>query len=440
MKKLLFVGLLLALTLVAVDDIPGEIGSLIESYRTALYEKSMEPIEGKLAMDFDFSGAGSQFSPMVLEQIVTTGVYQIREISEIELEELDGFTRVYVHGEIVAMGQTAEGTDIMDIVEENGEWKILALGSGVAQPMVIQDPTTDLHFGLEGPDFVSIPFMPETEHIIVQAKLKDGTDVNFVVDNGTPISIIDAGSANLFGSDTPMAAATQALGAGGEIENTGAVMIDYLRVGELEIENLTAITMDISHLSEALEIDITGLLGTEFLSKFAWTLDYSGRRLMLHRLDSEGNAVSTGPADPVLSREPAHVIAFDRTMHLLTTVAQFSPTVTADVVLDCGAGAGVIVPELFERIQETAYEMGDKDTLMGADKIKRDVQTIILKNLTIGPESRGDYPTAVSDLSHLNVEGLGMRIDAIIGYNFFSDWLITTWYNKNIIELRPIPK
>ncbi len=432
--------MLIALAVLLAEEVPAGIDELVNAYKSALYEKSTDPLEGKLAAEFDYSGAGAELSPMVLEQVITMGVYQIGEISSIEVEKMDGFTRVYFTGMISAMGVEQEGTDIMDVVQEDGVWKIIALGSGVAQPMIIQDPTTQLEFGLTGPDYTSVDFLDEHQHIIIEAELKDGSKVNFVVDNGTPISVIDFAYEDKFDSELPMASAAEAMGAGGAIDKTGAVMVDFIKIDELEISDLTAITMDISHLSDALKIEIVGLLGTDFLSKFAWTLDYSGHKLHLHRLDAEGNISSENPKDPVVSTEPTHVIAFDRTMHLLYTVAQFAPTVTANVVLDCGAGGGVVVPEVFEKIPEDSYEAGESDTLMGADKTKKVVESFIPKALTIGPVKKNDYIVVVSDLSHLNVEGIPIKVDAIIGYNFFSDWLITTWYNKDVIELRPIPK
>lgn len=440
MRRIAILMILLVFVTLVAKEIPQGINELVEAYQTALAEKSMGPLAGRLAENFDYSGAGTELSPMVLEQVITMGVYQISDISSIEVQEMDGFTRVTFTGMISAMGEQKEGTDVIDVVQEDGVWKILALGSGVAQPMIIQDPTTELKFGLEGPNYTSIDFNPDYDHIIIEAQLKDGRKVNFVVDNGTPISVIDFAYADEFDSELPMASAAEAIGAGGEIDKTGAVMVDYLKINELQISGLTAITMDISHLSDALGIEIVGLLGTDFLSKFAWTLDYSGHRLLLHRLDDKGSIVSDNENDPITTTEPTHVIAFDRTMHLLYTIAQFAPTVTANVVLDCGAGAGVVIPEIFEIIPEDSYEKGEIDTLIGADKAKRVVESITPEALTIGPVERDDYMVAISDLSHLNVQALPTKVDAIIGYNFFSDWLITTWYNKDIIELRPIPK
>lgn len=440
MRKISLLVFVLLFALSAVGEVPQGVGELVESYRSALSEKNYSAIEGKLATNFDFSGAGPQISPMVLQQIVSTGVYQFNAINEIEAEEMDGFIRVYITGEIEAMGAKREGTDVMDVVMENGVWKILALGSGVAQPMIIQDPTTQLNFDIEGPHFTIIDFSAEHDHIIVEVGLGDGSIANFVVDNGTPISIVGFKHADKFDAGQPMATAIEALGAGGAIEKTGAIMIDYLKIGDFEVSNLTAITMDLDHLSEAMEVEIVGLLGTEFLSKFAWTLDYSGNKMILHRLGADGEIEMDIPGDPIFSRQPTHVIPFDRTMHLLSTEAEFASGVKVKVILDSGAPAGVLVPEIFTALPEDSYIEGESDTLMGADKAKRAVPVITPKKLSVGPILRDDYKIVVSDLSHLNIEGLPIRVDAIVGFNFFSDWLITTWFSKDIIELRPIPK
>lgn len=440
MRKITHVFFAVIFALSAMGEIPQGISELVELYRTALSEKNYNAIEERLSVNFDFSGAGPQISPMVLQQIISTGVYKIAEINEIETEEMDGFTRVFITGEIEAMGARKEGTDIMDVTMENGVWKIRALGSGVAQPMIIQDPTTQLNFDIEGPPFTIIEFSAEHDHIIVEAGLVDGSRVNFIVDNGTPISIVGFKYADMFGSGQPMATVVEALGAGGAIEKTGATMIDYLKIGDFEVSNLTAITMDIDHLSEAMDVEIVGLLGTEFLSKFAWTLDYSGNKMILHRLGADGEIEMDIPGDPIFSRQPEYVMPFERTMHLLSAKAEFAPGVEVKVVLDSGAPVGVLVPEIFAVLPKDSYVEGESDTLMGADKAKHIVQIITPNKLSVGQISRGDYQIVISDLSHLNIEGTPIRVDAIVGFNFFSDWLITTWFNKDIIELRPIPK
>ena len=437
MKNLMIaITIAAALSTVAVE-VPKEIEQLAVSYKTALEERSMEPLEGKLADDFDFAGAGPGVSRSVLEQILGMGVLSLGEISEIEVEYSGDTARVYIHAPLKAGGAEQDAVDSFDAILVKGQWKITAMGKGALQPMIIQDPTEDLEFELEGPAYSTIEFDPDFDHIIVELELSGGDKGNFIVDNGAPLTIISASHADRFEPLGDMAI-TEAKGVGGDIENSGAVIVDYLGIGEIEVRNLSAITMDLSHLSAALGVEITGLLGTEFLARFAWTLDYSGHKLILSRIDDEGKPLN--PEDPILSRDPAEIIGFERTMHLIQTVAEFGGGVVGNIVLDSGAGAGLATPELFEKIPVDSYEPGEGDTLMGADRTKKAVESFIPEKLTIGPESRDDYRLAVSDLSHINQMGLPIKIDAIIGYNFFRDWLITTRYDFNTIELRPIPK
>ncbi|RKZ31920.1 hypothetical protein DRQ36_00340 [bacterium] len=436
-KCLVAIFLLLVISAAFAEDIPEGILDLVTAYKQALDERSVEFLDGKLAKDFDFAGAGQELSTLVLEQIVSTGVYNLEEIYEIEVEYSGDTAHITISALVSSSGIQQESVDMFDAITEDGIWKILKLGQGVAQPMIIQDPTKDLVFSVSGPARTVVKFAPELDHIVIEAGLSDGSTVNFVVDNGTPISIIDARYADRF---EPLGdlAALQAMGVSGEIGNTGAVTVDLLKIEDIEIENLMAITMDISHLSDALDTEIIGLLGTDFLGRFAWTLDYSGRKIILSRLDDNGRPLDE--TDPLISTNPSHTIGFERTMHLLYVAAEFAPGVVANVILDSGAGGGVITPEIFEKLPEKSYEPGESDTLMGADKEKRVVKSITPKELRIGPVSRSDYIIAISDLSHLDIEGLPTKVDGIIGYNFFQDWLITTWFDKNVIELRPIPK
>jgi len=435
-KATVFLLFIAAFSIFAVQT-PPEVVEIVEAYKTALDSKNIDGLAPHLADDFDFSGAGPELSKTVFEQVLAMGVLRIGKISQIDFERIEDNARVVIHTEIIVGDMSHDSMDEFELVLRDGVWKISGIGTGAMRALVIQDPLTDMTFSIEGPAFSELKFKESHDHIIVSAMLSGGEEVNFVIDNGTPISIIDSRIASRFAPLGDIAIA-EAIGVGGDIENTGAVTVDSIVLGEIQVADLMAITMDLSHLSDALDVEITGLLGTDFLAKFAWTIDYSGRKLFLSRVGEDGALLD--PNDRILAREPAHIIGFDREMHLLWTVAQFAPNVSASVILDCGAGGGVITPELFERLPEMSFEPAGKDTLLGADGKLSEVMSIIPSRMTIGPVTRGDYRVVVSDLSHINAVGLSTPVSAIVGYNFFEDWLITTRFHDDIIELRPIPK
>ncbi len=439
---MIVIGLIILLVSVSnialADDIPDGIAALVDSYRVALDQREIDPLDGMLAGNFDFSGVGPELSRMVFEQVLAAGALSLGEVSKIDVEFVGDTARVTIYCVIEAGGIEQEAMDGFDAILENDEWRIARMGTGALQAVVMDDPIGDATFEIDGPSRTILEFPKDLDHIVVEAEFSDGETVNLIVDNGTPLSVIDSRFASRF---EPLGDVTiaKAMGVSGDIADAVAVTVDRLKVGDNIIKDLMAITMDLSHLSEALGIEIAGLLGTDFLGRFAWTIDYSARRIILNRLDNDGNLVE--PDDPILSRKPSHTIGFERQLHLLYTTAEFSSKgIVGNIVLDCGAGGGVVTPELFERIPENAYEVGEMDTLLGADKKRSSVQIIIPKKITIGPISRDDYQIVVSDLSHINSAGFPTPVDAIIGYNFFKDWLVTTWYENGVIELRPIPK
>jgi len=427
--------LIFIISLIA-EQPPKGIINLVDAYKLALSEREISHLDGLLAKGFDFAGAGPELSGVVLEQIVRTGAMKIGEIENIEVAYDGDTARVIITGEIIAGGVTSDASESFDAVQEDGVWKIACLGKGALQAMVIEDPTQDAEFELKGPPKTYIDFNPDYDHIIIEALIDDSQKVNIIIDNGSPITIIDQAKSEVFDKVGEVAGA-QAMGVSGEIDQTGAVRIGNLKVGELEIKNLTALTMDISHLSDALDLEIIGLLGTDFLGKFAWTIDYSSSRLILIRLNKDGNVLAE---DSFMDSKPVYTIEFERTLHLLVVKALFGKDISANVVLDCGAGGGVITPEFYEKLDSKSYEISDQDTLVGADKEKTVVESIIPNKLEIQGVERDDYKIVISDLSHINSQGLPIKIDGIIGYNFFADWLITTIYNQDKIELRNIPK
>ncbi|MCK5833256.1 aspartyl protease family protein [bacterium] len=435
-KAVAFVLLIITISLVA-ETAPPEVVQLVEAYKNALNLRSIEPLLPYLDKDFDFSGAGPEVSSMVFEQIISMGVLQIGEVKSVEIERHGDQANVTITAELVAGDNMQETNDEFGIIMRDGVWKISRMGTGALQALVVEDPTKDMGFAIDGPALSEVKFADDLDHIVVEAFFHGGEKVNLIVDNGTPLSVLDSEMASRFAPVGNMVIA-KAMGVSGDIENTGAVTIDSVILGDIVVTNLMAITMDLSHLSTALDVEIAGLLGSDFLGKFAWTIDYSSRKLFLSRLDEKGQLID--PEDKILSREPTHTIGFDRKLHLLYTTAQFAKGHSGYIVLDCGAGGGVMTPEFFNDLPRKSYKSGESDTLVGADKKRTPVESVYPKKLIIGPVVRNDYPVVISDLSHINSLGLPTAIDAIIGYNFFKDWLITTWFEKNIIELRPIPK
>jgi len=436
-KKVAFALILITISLLA-EAAPPQAVALVEAYKSALEAQSIKPVEAHLARDFDFSGAGPEISRMVFEQVLSLGVMKLGEITSIEMNNTSNDRARLTFQTEVSVGdaEPQKTEDNFDIVLEGGVWKIAAIGTGALQAMLIEDPLKQSTFKIEGPALSEIPFPSDLEHIVVDVVLS-GKPAKMIIDNGTPLSVIDLSIAEGFESIGEIAIA-KAMGVSGDISNPGAVTVDEVTVGEIKVSNLTAVTMDLSHLSSALGVEIAGLLGTDFLGRFAWTIDYSSRKIFLSRLAEGGGLLD--PNDKILKREPTHRIHFDREMHLLYTSAEFAKEMPANIILDCGAGGGVLTPEFFAKLPKKAFSVSGTDTLLGADTKRIEVQTIMPKKLTIGDISRKDYPIVISDLSHINSMGLPTPIDAIIGYNFFSDWLITTRFDESVVELRPIPK
>ncbi|MCD6501276.1 aspartyl protease family protein [bacterium] len=285
------------------------------------------------------------------------------------------------------------------------------------------------------PSHAVLDFLPDLNKIVVDAAFSGGDTVEFIVDNGAQFSVIDSSFESRFEWLDNIVVGS--MGVDGGISVVSTVLIDSLWVGDIVATDLGVASIDLSYLSEGFEFDVAGLLGTDFLSDFAWTLDYSSHKIILDKLKENGGLLDPKAATSI-SREPTYSIGFERQLHLLRTTAQFSDGVFGNIALDCGIQGGVISPEIFSKIPEAAYLLVGTDTLIDADKNSIPIPNIILRDFAIGPVARSDYLILVVDLS--GGEFGGLNIDGVIGYDFFQDWLITTRFDKKVIELRPIPK
>jgi predicted aspartyl protease len=119
-----------------------------------------------------------------------------------------------------------------------------------------------------------VPFRlakPDKPLILLETTVNGKGPYRFVLDTGAGLTMISPQMAKRAGVRRDEA--QKAVGAGGSVEvHFGTVKA--LAIGEVRIEGLKVGIMDLAGISKAIETDIDGIVGYNFLSRFRVTIDY----------------------------------------------------------------------------------------------------------------------------------------------------------------------
>lgn len=122
-----------------------------------------------------------------------------------------------------------------------------------------------------------VPFKlakPDKPLILLETMVDDKGPFRFLLDTGAGVTIISPESAKKLdikpdNQDKP----DKATGAGGNVEIQFGT-VKSLKVGETQLDGLNVGIMDLTGISKAIETDVDGIIGYNFLKKFRVTIDY----------------------------------------------------------------------------------------------------------------------------------------------------------------------
>ena len=138
------------------------------------------------------------------------------------------------------------------------------------------------------PVFAHQSFILHTTGHIVVPVIVNGTTTNMVVDTGAGVTVVDDSSVATLGlqleNREQSPDRSEATGAGGANLPTKNSAGNTISFGGFTEQNVTIMTMDLSHVVVALSetgIDVSGVIGADFLSRHKAVIDYSKRQITL---------------------------------------------------------------------------------------------------------------------------------------------------------------
>lgn len=130
-----------------------------------------------------------------------------------------------------------------------------------------------------------IELEPDSYHIMVSSVFADGQKANWIIDTGASKTVFDK---NLIRYYTVLEGESDEIHTAAIGDHPQEISIGDLfpsQLGKLEIKNLKVALLDLSHINtlyaRSTNIEICGLIGSDFLMRFRARIDYEKQVLIL---------------------------------------------------------------------------------------------------------------------------------------------------------------
>lgn len=270
-------------------------------------------------------------------------------------------------------------------------------------------------------DSVELPLKQFGNLTLIEASVADGPVVDFILDTGSSGSSINTGyvSAN----DMTKVGVAECVGPGGAKE-VDVVEIDSIKVGGITVVSPTVIADDFDPLFAPFGLEIGGIFGYDFISKFVIELNYDDRLITIYK--------------PEKFEQPAGVSYTDVNFHMNTP--RIEASVNGDpgtFVLDLGNPSTVILkPDYVAKkniIEKAPAKIPVKMTGAGGGPGLKGYE-VRLDNITLG-EYSFDEPVGI--VHEEGSPGLPGGELGNLGFGIVSRFVLFLDYSNNRIGFVP---
>lgn len=141
---------------------------------------------------------------------------------------------------------------------------------------------------------MTVPFEYSGNEILIKAKINGGAEQKFIVDTGATQSVIDKAAATALG---PRPMKTFSITTGSKAVPLSYTKLPSITIGDITLFDIPVLVTDLGTVQEK----PAGIIGANILRRFAVTIDYDEKKLVL----SDPRSVNVPPAATAISTKPA---------------------------------------------------------------------------------------------------------------------------------------
>ena len=280
---------------------------------------------------------------------------------------------------------------------------------------------------------IEIPFVLEGGHIIIEASIDAGPPKPFMFDTGARNTITRDIAAPL---NAAVVKTARIGGVGPKISHVDIIKVGRISIGAAALEQPTVSVLEMPNIivDRGSRPALAGLIGSELLARYAVTIDYSRRLLVL-------NMPGFRPPSAAFSLPLGLVMLPDGLSH--PSISAELDGVTGDFMLDTGATGQVLVSEKFQQEHQpfTAINPILRYLSPGGVGGPVNVQMGFARQLRIGPSALS--PPVVSGVAEARGSSLGRglvsHIAGVIGTGILAQFIVTIDYQAVRAYFEPVP-
>jgi predicted aspartyl protease len=273
---------------------------------------------------------------------------------------------------------------------------------------------------------VEVPLDYSLDLLFVDVTIDDAEKrYSFILDTGAGMTCLSKELAEEL--DLQTTGGMSAAGAGGALDaKTGRV--DRLSVGDMTVEALDVMVIDIAPMSEMMGRRIDGIIGYNVLNRYSTTIDIAGESLVFESSDA-----------PLPSGDDFHSLPFQVLMGVPMVEGTVDGEETIDFLVDTGATTSVLPKAVAEKLGPT--EPLEGGVVAGADSREMGLAVARFDELALGG-AVADDPVFSYPLTSERNDPLGFAIDTanrgIIGTAILRDFRVTLNYDRATMVFQPV--
>jgi PDZ domain/Aspartyl protease len=274
---------------------------------------------------------------------------------------------------------------------------------------------------------IEIPFILEGGHIIVEASIDANPPRPFMFDTGAR-NLISRDAAQPLNASVIRTARIG--GVGTKISHSDIIKVGRIAIGAAVLEQQTVIVVDLPNIivDRGSRPRLAGLIGSELLARYAVTIDFARRTLIL-------NSPGFRPQLSTFALPLGFAIAPDGLSH--PSITAELDGVAGDFIIDTGANSQVFVSDGFQRAHRPFAKSGRTLQFLSAGGIggRTNIQMGFGRRLRIGPLTLSPPVVAGS------TDSGGARLGAsagLIGTAILSQFVVTIDYQSARAYFAPV--